>query len=118
MKNLPFRKRFGFAVNGIWSALKSETSFRTQMLAAVAVLFVLIVLGASPLWWALIVLTISLVLMAELFNTALEHALDRLHPQVHESIRLAKDCAAGAVLVASFASLAVFAAYLVATLHS
>ncbi len=37
-------------------------------------------------------------------NTALEHLADRLHPELHPSIRAAKDCAAAAVLIASIAA--------------
>jgi diacylglycerol kinase (ATP) len=51
---------------------------------------------------------VTLVLAAELFNTALEHALDGLHPQQAEFVRLAKDCAAAAVLVLSLGAVVVF----------
>ena len=55
--------------------------------------------GPVPaLWWALSLLSAGLVLSLELLNTALERALDRLHQEQHESIRVAKDCAAAAVL--------------------
>jgi undecaprenol kinase len=52
------------------------------------------------------------VLAAELFNTALEHALDHLHPDLHPAIKVSKDCAAGAVLVFSLSSVATFLAFL------
>ena len=54
---------------------------------------------------------IGAVLAAETFNTALEHALDRLHPEQDPAIGLAKDCAAGAVLVLSLVSLCVLATF-------
>jgi undecaprenol kinase len=53
-------------------------------------------------------------LAAELLNTALERVIDHLHPESHPSIKIAKDCAAGAVLVLSLAAVAVFVALLVA----
>ena len=46
----------------------------------------------------------ALVLGLELVNTALEHLADHLHPETHAEIRIAKDCAAAAVLVASAAA--------------
>lgn len=58
-------------------------------------------------------LTIALVWSAELINTALEHLVDHLHPERHSAIKRVKDCAAGAVLVLSLASVAVFIAFLV-----
>lgn len=54
----------------------------------------------------------GMVLAAELFNSALEAALDHLHPERHDAVRIAKDCAAGAVLVLSLTAAAVFAAFL------
>lgn len=102
----------GYAFHGIASAWRHEASFRFQSFAAVVVLSVVAILGAPPRWWALILLTIAAVLSAELFNTALEHLVDRLHPEIHPSIRLAKDCAAGAVLVLSLASVVLFGCFL------
>ena len=52
------------------------------------------------------------VLAAELFNTALEHLIDHLHPALHPSIKIAKDCAAGSVLLLSLSAVAVFIAFL------
>jgi diacylglycerol kinase (ATP) len=64
-------------------------------------------LHPAILWQALVVV-ISLVLAAELFNTALEQVLDGLHAEQAEFVRIAKDCAAGAVLVFGIASVIVF----------
>lgn len=58
---------------------------------------------------ALVIVMVALVLAAELFNTALEHLLDGLHPQQAEFVRIAKDCSAGAVLLFSITSVVVFA---------
>ncbi len=112
MKNLSFRRRLGFSLKGIQSAFRSEASFRFQSLAALAVFFVLFTLKPSPTWWAIISLSIGAVLTAEMLNTALERLMDRVHPSRHAEIGLAKDCAAGAVLVACLASVAVFTAFL------
>src|SRR5262249_25472529 len=112
MKNLPFRERFGFAWRGIRMAWRSETSFRTQVVMGAGAIAVLLTLKPQPLWWALFFVIIAAVLAAELINTALEHVVDRLHPETHPLIALAKDCAAGAVLVLSFAALAVLGALL------
>lgn len=52
------------------------------------------------------------VLSFELVNTAMEHMLDLLHPQKHESARIAKDCAAGAVLLMALISGAIVIMFL------
>ncbi len=58
-------------------------------------------LDLPPQAWALLVLAMGLVWMAEAFNTALERALDTLHPFPHPGIGWAKDVAAAAVLLAA-----------------
>jgi len=76
----------------------------------VCVLIILPVLRVEPVWWAFVTLAGAAVISAELFNTALEHLADHLHPDTHPQIRIAKDCAAGAVLIAACGALGVAAA--------
>ncbi len=52
-------------------------------------------------------LAAAAVLALELVNTALEHLADHLHPDDHPAIRMAKDCAAGAVLIAAAAAVVI-----------
>jgi diacylglycerol kinase (ATP) len=111
MKNQPLMRRFGFALAGLASALRTENSFKTHVVAAAAVSGVLLWLRPTPLWWAIAALTMGFVLAAELFNTAIELLADHLHPDQHPKIKTVKDCAAAAVLVASAAALGVAAAF-------
>ena len=103
----------GFALNGLRYALRSEHSAKTQLLVFVGVVVALLVLRPGPLWWALVMLASAGVFAAELFNTAIEHLADHLHPEVHPSIRVVKDCAAAAVLVASLGAVGVGVALVV-----
>lgn len=112
MKNRPFYQRLGFALAGLASALRSENSFRVHVLAAIAVLGALWYLRPAPMWWAIVGLATMAVLVAELFNTAVERLADHLHPEQHPSIRIVKDCAAAAVLVATLGALCVAAAFI------
>jgi diacylglycerol kinase (ATP) len=89
-----------------------EASFRFQSLMALAVAALLIILRPPAVWWALLLLNCGLVLAAELFNTALEHALDHLHPEIHPAIKVSKDCAAAAVLIFSLSAVGTFLAFL------
>ena len=111
MRNQPFYRRLAFAISGFISTARSQASFRTQLLAALAVLLILLWRQPAPIWWALLLINCALVLAAELFNTAMEHALDLLHPQIHPLVKLAKDAAAGAVLMLSCSALLTFAAF-------
>lgn len=113
-KNRPFLERLGFACAGINATWRGEASFRVQTLAALLVVAVLAWLRPSALWWAMMLAVTGLVLVAELFNTALERLIDHLHPEHHPMMMVAKDCAAGAVLVTAMTAAAVFIAFLVA----
>lgn len=112
MKGQSFIKRLGFALHGLRLAVARERSLRTHLLAATALLAVLLATRPAPLWWALLALAVGLVLVAELFNSALETLLDHLHPGQHPEIGAAKDIAAGAVLVACSVAVLVGAAFL------
>jgi undecaprenol kinase len=111
MKNRPFRQRLGFAIAGLAVAVRSESSFRLQLFAAMAVLGVLVWQRPAPLWWAVLIITLMAVLAAELLNTAIEHLADQVHPHHHPQIRIVKDCAAAAVLVASLGAVGVGIAF-------
>lgn len=112
MKNQPWFRRLGFALTGLKCTLRSEYSFRVHMVAALSAFVALVWWRPAPVWWAVVALTIALVVAAELINTALEHLADHLHPEEHPRIRVVKDCAAAAVLIASLGALAVAAALL------
>jgi diacylglycerol kinase (ATP) len=111
MKNQNFLRRLTFALAGLQTAWRTENSFKTHTVAALAVVGVLLWLRPAPSWWAIAALTIAFVLATELFNTAIEGLADHLHPEQHPAIKAVKDCAAGAVLVASAAALGVAAVF-------
>jgi undecaprenol kinase len=111
MKNQAFLRRLGFALTGLRTTWRTESSFKTQVVAAVAVLGALFWFEPGPTWWAIVALTVAFVLAAEIVNTAVEGLADHLHPEQHPAIKAVKDCAAGAVLVATVAALGVAAAF-------
>ena len=73
-------------------------------------------LRLSLLGWAIVALAIALVLAAELANTAIEAVVDLVSPADHPLAKLAKDMAAGAVLLASAGALTAGLLVLAATL--
>lgn len=112
MKSQSFRARLGFALAGIRIVWRREKSFRSQCLLGLAAAAATIALRPGWVWAALVALSIGLVLAAELVNGALEYLIDRLHPEIHDEIKFAKDAAAGAVLLTSIAAACVGAAML------
>jgi diacylglycerol kinase (ATP) len=116
-KNQSFPARLRFALHGLAYALRSGPSVQIQAAVFALALAALTVLRPRPVWWALVLLASAAVIAAELLNTAIEELADQLHPQVHPRIRLVKDCAAGAVLVAVLGALGVGLAFLVELLR-
>ena len=112
-KNRSFLSRLGFAVAGLQHALRGERSFRTQLGMLLVVVAVLAYLRPPAVWWALVCLCAAGVLAAELFNTAIEHLADHVHPDLHPQVRIVKDCAAAAVLCAALGSVGVAIAFVV-----
>jgi diacylglycerol kinase (ATP) len=111
MKNQPLARRLGFAFAGVVEAFRSEHSFRFHVGAAACVMAALLWFRPAPIWWAVVTLTVVLVLAVELVNTAIEGLADHLHPEQHPSIKVVEDCAAAAVLVAALGALGVAAAF-------
>ncbi len=100
-------KSFGYAFEGIFYSFKKGTHFKFHTIAAAIVVILGFIYAVSTLEWLILILTISAVISAETMNTAVEEACDVLHPEHHPGARLAKHCAAGAVLILSIAALAI-----------
>jgi diacylglycerol kinase (ATP) len=95
-------KSLNDAITGIIYVLRTQRNMRIHFTIAAAVLMIALLLGVSRWELALILLAISLVIVAELLNTAIESAIDVVTTTFDPLARLAKDVAAAAVLVASF----------------
>jgi diacylglycerol kinase (ATP) len=106
-KNQSLLARLRFARAGLTHAIANEHSLKFQVAVFAGVLIVLAVLRPEPIWWGLVLLASGAVIAAELLNTAIELLADHLHPETHASIRIVKDCAAAAVLIASITAVAV-----------
>jgi diacylglycerol kinase len=90
---------FEHAWNGLEYAVRTQRNFRIQVAAAVGALALGFFLRLSDVEVALVLVTIVLVLAAELFNTVVEALVDLVTEEYDERARIAKDVAAGAVLL-------------------
>lgn len=109
MKQNLFRS-LGHALRGLRLVWREELNFRIQTMAALAVVLFLIAFRFSLLESAIILVTILLVLAAEMFNTLLENVLDVIEPEHHASVGRMKDMMAGVVLLLSIGSCVIGAA--------
>ena len=98
------RKRlqsFRYAFRGIGLLLLTQPNARSHLRATLAVVLAGMYFSVSTTEWLILILTISLVWVAEALNTALEFLTDLVSPGYHVLAGKAKDVAAGAVLLAA-----------------
>lgn len=99
---------FRYAWAGISYAFRTQRNFRIHTVIAGLAVVLGVILGVSAIELAIVALTCALVMVLELLNTALESVVDlTVQQNYHELAKIAKDCAAGAVLVAAIASILV-----------
>jgi diacylglycerol kinase len=98
---------FRFAFQGIRTLFYTQPNARIHLLASIIVIGLAWRVGCSPTEWAILVLTIGAVIVAEAFNTALEFLTDLASPEYHELAGKAKDVAAAAVLFTAIVALGV-----------
>ena len=109
------RWSFTWAFEGIVYVLRTQRNMRIHMGAGFLALVLALLLGVTRLEFIAVLGAVSFVLIAEMFNTAIEAAIDALVTHYHPLVKVAKDVSAGAVLVATANALAV--AYLVFYSH-
>jgi undecaprenol kinase len=95
------------ALGGAFIVLRTERNAQIEGVIALLAVGLGLWLGISGPEWAVIFALIALVLGLEMVNTAIEATVDLAHPGLHPLAKKAKDSAAGAVVVAAIASLAV-----------
>lgn len=100
-------KSVGFAVKGAYKLITTEHSVMVQSTLAMLLIIAGFVFDISRLEWMMQILAFGLVLSVESLNTAVEKLADFIHPEFHDRIGFIKDIAAGAVLFAAIAALAI-----------
>ena len=104
-------RSFEHAYRGMIYAVRTQRNMRFHVIVAVLVLVASLLVGVRKLELAVLVLTILIVFVTEMFNTAMEFVVDMVTSEYHPLAKLAKDISAGAVLVTSIG--AVLVGYLV-----
>ncbi len=95
------RASFVYAGQGLWMMVRQQHNAWLHLLAAGLVCTAAWCLGVSASDWRWLIVAMSMVLVAEAFNTAVEHVCDVVSPQYSLAVKGAKDVAAGAVLLAA-----------------
>ncbi len=100
-------KSFIYASHGIISAYKTEQNLIVHTIALIINIVLMIVLKLSMIECAIIVIVITVVFTSEMFNTAIEYAIDMAMPQIHPLAKISKDVASGAVLISTIGAVIV-----------
>jgi len=98
---------FQYAFEGLWYVLRTQKNSWIHVLVSLAVIALGLWLRLSRFEWVIIILTIAMVWMAELMNTALEAIVDMTMPETHPLAKVAKDVSAAAVLLGACAAVMV-----------
>lgn len=109
-------RSFRYAAQGMRVAWREGLTFKIDIALALVALILSNYLRITRVEWAIVLLTIGMVLSAEIFNTALEELCDKFQPEHDPHIGRIKDLAAAAVLVLSlgafFVGVVLFSRYL------
>ena len=105
MKPIRWTDKANVAIEGIIYSVKTQRHMRYHLMAALGALLVGLLVNISRTDFILLSMAIILVLVTEMLNTALEVAVDMIAREYHPKAKIAKDIAAGVVLVASIGAL-------------
>lgn len=108
MPNEFFRSRvrsFKYAFEGWWYVLQTQQNAWIHALASILVVLVSAWLQISRLEWALIILVIAMVWVAEFINTAIESVVDLVTEDHHPLAKASKDMGAAAVLISALTAI-------------
>lgn len=94
-----------FSLRGIWLLIKTESSIKVQICAAIIISIAGFYFEISTTEWLIQILIIGLVLVAESLNTGIEKLADFIHPDYHKKIGVIKDVSAGSAGIAAIISL-------------
>ena len=98
---------FRYAFEGWWHVIRTQRNAWIHTVVSVIVLGLSFFLHLSAHDWAVILIAIALVWIAEFLNTALEAVVDLASPQQHELAKIGKDVGAAAVLIAAATSIVI-----------
>ncbi len=99
---------FRYAWSGIAYSFQTQRNFRIHVVVGLCTLSLCLWLGLPSTTMAIVILTIGTILALELLNTAIEAVVDLCVGQTYHNLaKIAKDCAAGAVLLAAIAAVGV-----------
>lgn len=99
---------FSNSYNGLLYGFKSEVAVREELLLLLVCIPLAFILSDSAVWRLAMIVSVAMVLVVELLNSAIEATLDLLHDSYHPLAKAAKDMGSLAVLISLIAAIAVW----------
>ena len=97
-------KSFVYAFNGIFVGIKEERNMKIHISIMILVIIFGIILKISKIEWIICIILFALVISLELVNTSIENTIDLITQERNPKAKIAKDTAAGAVLISAIVS--------------
>ncbi|NUW65767.1 diacylglycerol kinase [Cronobacter sakazakii] len=98
----------GYSWKGLRAAWKNEAAFRQEGVAVIAAILIACWLDVAPITRVLLIGSVTLVMIVEILNSAIEAVVDRIGPEFHELSGRAKDMGSAAVLLSIILALVVW----------
>lgn len=105
--NHKLAKSFEYAMKGLLTCWKEENNFRIELFLGVISITAAFLFQIKTIEFAIVFITITIVLAVEILNTAFEELCDKLRPENDPYVAKIKDLAAAAVLISSMGAVAI-----------
>lgn len=97
-------KSFKYAIEGILTGIKQERNMKIHITIMILVIIMGIILKINKIEWIICIILFGVVISLELINTAIENTIDLITLEKNSKAKIAKDTAAGAVLVSAISA--------------
>lgn len=98
---------FTYAIDGVIYVIKTQRNMRVHVLVGILVLLFASLLNVSRIELLVLLITVGMVLTAEMINTAIEEVVNLVTREIHPLAKIAKNVAAGSVLISSIMAVGV-----------
>lgn len=99
------QQKWGYSVVGLWTAIREEKSLWAYLILTPVIIGLGIWVKLDFTQWAIVVITIFLLFVVEIINTALEAAVDTISFQYNVKVKKIKDIASGATLLTTLGAI-------------
>lgn len=103
-----FKNSIKNSLNGLFYAYLNEQSLTLHTILTIVVLVSGFYFNISKMQWAILVTVMTIIIVTELLNTAIEATVDLVTNEYHELAKIAKDCASAAAFVASILAISLY----------